>query len=557
MAIFKRRSIQKGIDYLPEVISSKKLNGLIKSLNLDVPETNTERFVEALSAEWEIMIISALARIGNVEYERRASNGKDPDITFENAESSFIGDIFAVSDDAQNRKNPIDLFSETIRKLWIETGLKKGSLDYRVESTKLKREPEQLPPSDKPRKLILYNYRVHNRGITRLLLPPVEVLEEWVKQRLAVFFEKIREHPDKPEKLWVDEPYDENRRVKFSLSYSPNGNSLTGSHPSADSIDDAERHVLWRRLQDKKLQFANMTENVPRILIVCDGGSSALRNIKDSYNNSAADLVHHFFERPGYDKQSDDMVLWVERDISAVLLLTTKEKDEGFSRPSGKHKIEVELVNNPHATHKIDNSTISVLNRLLDAMPNPMEPPYNALSALKYSALETRRYGSISYNGNGSITVSLFRTLEMLAGTRQPTKYFDSQLPNPFAGPISIARVEIESCSDLDDDKATFYFGKPTTHSDQTSTGDGARVLSKDFLDTLGGFRPVDQVFGGKENNPFANALKNGRTISSINVETDGRLEILFRESDPASCKFQQPKAQPRKRRSQNMADDT
>ena len=192
MAIFSRRQIQTKIDSLSEIIPRKKLQRLVKHLNLEYSQKKSEQYVEALSAEWEIVLVDAFAKAGSIQYERRASNGKEPDIYFRSDKIMFLGDIFAVSDESQKSKNPINLFHETIYNLWIETGLESGGLKWEVEALELARPNPTTPPSDKPRKIVVYNHKVINRSIPRLLLPPEEFLEEWCRKKLRSFFELIR-----------------------------------------------------------------------------------------------------------------------------------------------------------------------------------------------------------------------------------------------------------------------------------------------------------------------------------------------------------------------------
>jgi len=280
MSIFTRRELQKRMNSFAKVVGKRKLEQIVRNLNIEGNESNNKRYIESLAWAWEIAIVSAFADLGNTKYEKKISNGKRPDVFFNDQGVGLIADVVTVSDDQQHKKNPVEDFSNIIMNMWKDSGVRKGGLSWNVESVALKQETEshKIPSSWGPFILSSRLRPINRRPVKRLALPPADRLSEYLHEKVGPFFKELSTFPDRSNRLDIDEQYNQNITVRFSLSYYPNRKGFSGGHLSYTTITDIESHVLWRRLIEKSEQFSHATEALPRVLFVCDGGCEALRD---------------------------------------------------------------------------------------------------------------------------------------------------------------------------------------------------------------------------------------------------------------------------------------
>ena len=134
MLIFTRREIQEKLNIFSRIVGKRKLSQVVKLLNVEGNKSNNKRILESLAATWEIVVVSAFCESGNTKHEMRISNGKRPDFFFCDHGVSLIGDVVTVSDDQQNKKNPVEDFSRIVMEIWGEFGPKQGTYSWHVDS---------------------------------------------------------------------------------------------------------------------------------------------------------------------------------------------------------------------------------------------------------------------------------------------------------------------------------------------------------------------------------------------------------------------------------------
>src|SRR5258708_2868788 len=121
-----RRSIQKLLDQSIGYVSPDQLVRFVAHLNRHNPDS--------VEAEWELIILAALASLGNVEHEPDLGGSSILDVRFRSPLGMFIADVRAVSDEQYHRENPVHEFSNEISKLAEKLrneGIQAG-FDYRV-----------------------------------------------------------------------------------------------------------------------------------------------------------------------------------------------------------------------------------------------------------------------------------------------------------------------------------------------------------------------------------------------------------------------------------------
>lgn len=417
---------------------------------------------------WEIVVMSAFCELGDTKYEAKISNKKTPDLFFSKRDVSLIGDIFTVSDDQQHKKNPVEDFSKIVGELWREFGPTNGSFSWRVESIALKPSPISKPHAPAMRHLHLSSgLRPIGRGsLTRLLLPPVEDLRGYLSLKVSPFFKKLALSPTREASLDIDELYAPETRVCFSIKYSPEGGQYSsGSYPSYTTVSDIERHVLWRRLTEKRDQFANATEEFPRLLFVCDGGCAALRNSSMSSSEYRfQEILDHFWRRPGAAEKSNNLYT-TERNISAIIGLSVESNSSSFGFPTRpEHWIKAQLYPNPYCQYPLDEQSIELLNKVVSKFPVPIGTPSNVMRAMDSNSLSSRRLGVFTMNDK-HVEMSAVELLRILSGELSVVDFCrDYQLEtNPFKNALmksqTIKSIRIEDVANRDDNKVIIDFG--------------------------------------------------------------------------------------------------
>ena len=116
MTIFSRRVIQKFLNENRKFMDEEKITDHIKKLNY---QNN-----ESIAAEWEVVVLNALSKIGSIEHEKYFPGSKKPDIYFKSPTIDvFVADITSVSDENYDNENPITYFYKCLRDYFSKEGL--------------------------------------------------------------------------------------------------------------------------------------------------------------------------------------------------------------------------------------------------------------------------------------------------------------------------------------------------------------------------------------------------------------------------------------------------
>jgi hypothetical protein len=463
MSVFTRREIQESLNTLSKIVGKKKLNRIVQLLNIAGNESNNKRTLECLATAWEVVILSAFCEIGDTKYEQKISNGKTPDFFFCDHGISLIGDVFMVSDDQQHKKNPAEDFSKIVGKIWREFGPHKGSYSSNIGSVDLDPPQASRPPGDWGPIHLSSKSRIISRGpVVRLALPPLGHLEAYLNEKVRPFFQELRNSPDVPTSLRIDEQFDENITVRFHITYNPEGGTFcSGSYASYDTVTDIDRHVLFRRLMEKSSQFAHATEAFPRILFVCDGGCFAFRNsLGDSSGYGIPEILDHFWRRPSYSEDRGDY--WImETAISAVVVLSIESVNQWESRR--EFTLTPRLYRNPHSQFPLDDASAKLLSQVVSKLPVPIESPSNAMRLVEQNPNSSRHFEVLRRSEN-QVEISAIKLLKILAGELSVEEFcHDYRLDcNPFKQALlasqTIKSVSIETAENRDDDKVVIEF---------------------------------------------------------------------------------------------------
>lgn len=229
-----------------------------------------------------------------------------------------------------------------------------------------------------------------------------------------------------------------------------------------------ESHVLWRRLIEKSDQFSHATENLPRVLFVCDGGCAALRDSSGTgpMDYHCDEMVNHFWGRRIFSEG----VGWtqiVETGISAAIVLPIVPVSMMFCVPGRREFVlKPRFYPNPYSNFPVDRTTAELLERVVSSLPPPVESPDNVMRAIRAGRTPSRRLGYLGMTNN-KIEISGADLLRILAGELSSEEFCRrySHTSNPFKNALMTFRfiksVTIEPVSDRDDDKVAIEFGPP------------------------------------------------------------------------------------------------
>ena len=312
--------------------------------------------------------------------------------------------------------------------------------------------------------------RIISRGpLTRLCLPPVNQLSKYLHEKIGPFFKDICSSTDNPKCLHIDEEYDPETLVRLSIEYDPKGKGIFGTCPSCTTITDVERHILWRRLNDKSTQLAGATEECPRIIIVCDGGCNGLRIFfgGGSYYQ-VEDVIKQFWHRPELSKDN----CWsstTEIGISAVVVISVdSSKNSNNSRNKTGFILNACLYHNPYCKFNLSNKDVELISEVVASLPLPLRSANNALRLMHENSISLRHLGYLNMKQSHteqSVEMSAIDLLKILSGELSISEFCRSYtLPvNPFKEALTkfqtIKSLKISAADNRDDDKVTIVFG--------------------------------------------------------------------------------------------------
>lgn len=384
VGIFSETDIQTSFNGIAPLLTdagTKQLLGRLKSRD---PK-------DALSAEWEVVMMNALRSCGDVEIEPslRSANGESrPDVLLR----PFTGrpsplttpcylEITAISDEGYEDENPQRLFIEAFRRLLQRMRLPaerfrlaiRGSVED--ETVKKRQADEATIQGQGP---IDWNEwfrgsRYNDRKM-RLSLPAKSAIEPLLRGKITAVLRAVSRDSSRPHTVAVDE-----NGVLVEIQYNPLGRGFSYSFPSYTLAYSLAYNSIANRLNAKADQLARGPGI--RGIILCDRGCDLL-----------ADRGY-----PGPDAfRLRDIVTDVlarRAEISFVVTYAIRQTLDGWSRYAGLQLYVSAFFNPEKASFPMREKGLDALVRTIsDQLPTPVEAPKNAALALQRRA--TRKAGS-------------------------------------------------------------------------------------------------------------------------------------------------------------------
>lgn len=426
MSIFPRRVIQRLLNENRNFLSPEQVADHVNKLNS--PDNSS------LATIWEVMVLNALSKIGQVIHEKEYEGSRKPDIYFEsNRVEPFVADITSISDDAYEKENPINYFRECLGNFFKNSDLSLKGISINVGD------------------IMVGNYG--DRKL-KLALPEKKDIPQFIKKECYTIREAIKNNPNKGYNTTIN-----SNQIKISISFNPRVKYSTGSHSSYNTPYSLTKNPLYNSLKKKAKQLRDSEYKGIMGIFTCDGECNSLNN--DFYcveKCSQADIIQEIFRS--------------NSTLSFVIVLSPEENHNLFGLKSTKF-IKGVFYHNSKAKFKVTQAFFEELKKIEKFFPVPETMPINARTNLKYIEHEgLSYYGGFSMNHN-EIKISSRMVTELLAGILSFEKFdTDQQKMNiegnneiknfflrQFREGRAIETISVEKCENKDDDWIKFSYG--------------------------------------------------------------------------------------------------
>lgn len=379
MSIFARRILQRMINENAQFMTASQTNRHVRLLNL--------KDGRPAGAEWEIVLLNSLSKIGRVQYESDLGGRSRPDLLVwgSGGIEPFVVEITSVSDRGYERENPVQDFEAAFHKLAKKKQLPLGGFHFQVGGEEIGKFPEQK---------------------TRLLLPSRQEMGRFIEDRYTVFLDEIRVEPNRVRKHVLKEP-----KVEISVTYDPRLRGFSGAgYPSYTSLTARKTNALYNALSMKAKQLKQCGFKGTRGIVVCDAGASYLSSLSGGVTTfSLRSIVSNFFR-----EHSTVSYIMLVRTVSSGNL-----RSVGLTRDV--------FLNGYLQTKASDDQLVKILYKSIDILPRPARLAINAYRSVPdwFRLLENSHFGGETMSSK-RVKISARAIHALLAGQLSPERYLES-----------------------------------------------------------------------------------------------------------------------------------
>ncbi|QIR75023.1 hypothetical protein FA592_01825 [Sulfurospirillum diekertiae] len=426
MSIFPRRVIQRILNENRDFLSPEQADNHVKKLNF---QSN-----DSLDTIWEVVILNALSKIGQVSHEKEYDGSSKPDIYFKSKYiEPFVADITSISDDFYEKENPINYFRESLNTFFKSYGLTLKGINIDVD-----------------------HIMVGDYGDTKLklALPEKKDIPQFIKKEFFTLRESIKNNPNKEYKIEINKD-----EIKISISFNPKEKYTVENHASYKTPYSLTKNPLYNSLKKKSKQLRNSKYEGIMGVFICDGECNLINNNLNGANKfSQSDIIQEIFRN--------------NTTLSFVIVLSLEEKRNLFDLKSTKF-LKGEFYSNSKAKFKVTQTFCDELKKIENFFPIPETTPVNARSNLQHQKQKgLSYYGGFSMK-NSELKISSRMVTELFAGIlsfekfdsdhKKMTKEGNNKIKDFFLRQFREGRVietiSVEKCQDKDDDWITFNYG--------------------------------------------------------------------------------------------------
>jgi hypothetical protein len=346
-----------------------------------------------LAPEWEVVIINALSKLGDIGYEMNFGGSCNPDIWFRpyaDTNQSLVVDITTISDKGFDANNPIEALRSQVIDRVAACGLRLNSFHFKVEATQGQK------------------YRTYHRFTkdgrlsqpffeggkkTQLKLPALARFGEKIFD--AEFDQFLKEIQRAPAVNRDHVVYSQNENTHLTISYRPRDLYSTTTHPQYKQIAHISENQIYQALDDKANQLVNSSFEDRIGIILCDGDYTPFHQDPATVD----EVVKYFLQN--------------RSEINFVLTIKVKRR--------WREESIVAKIYRGQYFELVGSVLIGSLERMIDRLPAPENDTCNAINHLKspYAQEGSRRYIVTTYKNN---------TREVRIPTRMLMELFSGKL---------------------------------------------------------------------------------------------------------------------------------
>lgn len=424
MAIFPRRILQKLINendkFLPKNQTQKHVNGL-----------NRAHKEATLAYEWEVVLLNAFNKVGEVEHEKDFGGKHFADIYFKSSDDpdhNFVAEITTVSDKGLKEQNPFDALQEQLSKIVKERGLKADSFSLYVED-------ETIFDNQ-----IIRKVKLKLPGRSRFL-------QLIFDKKFDNFLYEILKDSQKPRTHVIKK-----EDADLTIKYNPNQEFASGSYRCYYEVFSKTENRIYQALYDKISQLHGTNFKGPLGIFLCDGSCSLL-NAKLLRGSLTVDNIIEYFLR-------------LNRSIYFVVTFRVEQN----------RQIIVKLYKG-HSFNDMSADIYKILEKVITIIPKPESNAANAINLLRGRNPNVGRsnLGGHQMKYGETITevkISARELLDLLAGEMEQREFVkhhgfipSGHIGNPFNVGLKkgqlIDDISIEKSNYEDDDWITFKLKGP------------------------------------------------------------------------------------------------
>ena len=423
MAIFSRRILQSLINENDNFLPRRQISKLVDGLNRMHKELT-------LAYEWEVVLIYAFSKVGNVLYEKNFGGKKNADLYFniiDDPHHSFVADITTVSEEGLDKNNPYEALSHELYNIVRYRGLRPNSFHLEVGShgATFKGGPKvklKLPGRSRFSKIIFGDS--FNNFISIVIQNP----------QLSHSYPINTDDAD------------------VLIEYNPNQKFASGNHPSYTGLYSLTENHIYQALSGKVSQLIGTKFNGSLGIFLCDGGCNFFNQKPPTwYSYSIDEVVQGFLAH--------------NEQINFVATFTIEPRKKYKTILEPEDYLPVFHLYRGKEFNNLGFDLEGTLKKVCEAIPKPQRNPRNGLYLLKGRNPNLGRsyWGrmELSHGINSTkVKISARAILELLAGKVKQEEFFErheyiASEENPFNSALDrgqlIKKIAIEK-SDFDDD---------------------------------------------------------------------------------------------------------
>lgn len=430
MALFPRRIVQRELDFLRNRVlrpcQAKRIVGQLNSASR-----------QALSTEWEVVVLGGYARHSVVQHEPRIGNGfPDLYVSTNTGKSSlvFIADIVTASDFGTHEKYPVWFLYSRILMMALKLGVDFKTLGWHIGHTIEGKYPKQR---------------------IKVLLPPKAKIQALLQTSIKPFLLRVRAEPLVSRELAWIEP-----GVDFKLMHDPSQReSRFGGPLIATAAYSLTENPLYERLREKARALQKTKFEGLMGIVAVDGGCDSIRSpVGGGGSYDPRKIVAHFFTH-----------------YPAIAFVTTTYCEYRTGYAARGYQLYHHIHFQRDLTSEVKRDLDHLIREALSEIPEPIQSPQNALTDIITRKELDRGCGLGAYEWTPlrklSIPVPVF--LSLITRTlvdRDFELLFYKTMP-PDGGPLvhffnaiqnsgcPLTQVSIRRCPARDHDWITFEIG--------------------------------------------------------------------------------------------------